>query len=197
MKWSPRELEMEVTKILVENFRESVHLYEKCILWAFGTSASSVLIVIQMRSLGDTAIQGAHVELLFSQIGLHTAWLLTLPIYFVLGLYAMFTVEKAHNIIELFDPDIRTAVKYYPSFATEKNKLFRLGAPILGVVLMLSSLISEFVREGLPKWRETFGWAGGFVVAFILFAPYSAIWWELRQPLGVRQQPATATLPTT
>jgi hypothetical protein len=37
--------------------------------------------LIQMRSLGNTRIQEAHVELLFSQVGLHTAWLLTLPIY--------------------------------------------------------------------------------------------------------------------
>jgi hypothetical protein len=182
---------MEKLTILAENFRECVRLCQQCVLWAIGTSFSALLIVFQMREIGNAgfAQSQVQVDVLFSHVRLPTAWILASAIYVLLGVYAAYAADQANrNIIELAkDGEGRNMVasaKMYPSLATADYRFLRLAGVVAAPFFMIWSWILEIAREkGSRSWKDE-PIVGMIAMALILLLPYVVLLTHLWQPIG-------------
>jgi hypothetical protein len=186
---------VEKQTILAENFRECVRLCQQCVLWAIGASFSSLLIVLQMREIGDVGLaQGqGQAEVLFSHLRLPTAWILASAIYVLLGAYAVYAANRAErNIVALAkisSDDVVDCAKMYPSLATADNWFLRSAGVIVAPAFMIWSWILEIAREkGNRGWKDE-PWMGFIGLVVILLTPYVVLLISLWHPIGPRAIP--------
>jgi len=181
---------MEKVTILAENFRECVRLCQQCVVWAIGTAFSSLLIVFQMRALGDAglALGQVQVDVLFSHLRLPTAWILASAIYVLLGMYAAYATNEAQRNIrklaELGGKDLADCARMYPSLATADTSFLRRAPVFIAPLFIVWSWILEIAREkGLRSWKDE-NWGGMIVIGLILLLPYVVLLMGLWRPIG-------------
>jgi hypothetical protein len=181
---------MEKLTILAENFRECVRLCQQCVLWAIGTAFSSLLIVFQMRALGDAglALGQVQVDVLFSHLRLPTAWILASAIFVLLGTYAAYATNQARrNILKLAElggKDLADCARMYPSPATADEWFMRRAPVFIAPIFMVGSWILEIAREkGIRSWKDE-NWGAMIVLGLILLLPYIVLLMGLWHPIG-------------
>lgn len=174
--------------ILVENFRESLDLYQRSLVWAM--TASSAFFVLTL-SLGDSRFPS--VSVLYGQLSGPAAWFVALGLFFVLGILAGSALQSAEAALARLkvESKMTAAVLLYPSLATNSNGFVRVGTVLFSPIVVL-------IAFGLELWREWDGtierdvwwWFGLLLFVVLIAAPYVGIASRVWRQLGAESNKA-------
>jgi len=168
--------------ILVENFRQSLDLYQRSLVWAMTASAAFFILSL---NLGDP--QFSTVSVLYGRLSGPAAWFVSLALFFVLGILAGSALHSAKTVRARFaaPSDIVEAVLLYPSLATNAYGVVRVGTVLFSPVVVLIGIVIELRREWPGSNGHDLSWwltLAAYVI--LLVAPYGRIAFLLRHPLG-------------
>jgi hypothetical protein len=177
---------VEREAILVDNIRGCLDLYQRSIVWAM--TASLVFFLLSLR-LGNTA--QPPVQILYAEMSLPAAWFAALVLFFLLGGFALSAIRRAELNLTKLNPfaEVREAVLLYPSLATSRSSLFRVGSVVLCPFAVLVAFAIELHREWegqVGKVMEESRWVGLLVFFLIIIGIYGAIVSYVWRPFGSR-----------
>ena len=168
--------------ILVENFRESLDLYQRSLVWAM--TASSAFFVLTL-SLGDSRFPS--VSVLYGQLSGPVAWFVALGLFFVLGILAGSALQSAEAALARLNVESKmaAAILLYPSLATNSNGFVRVGTVLFSPIVVLIAFGLELRRE----WdgtvaRDVWWWFALLLFLVLVAAPYVGIVVRVRNQLG-------------
>ena len=170
--------------ILVENFRESLDLYQRSLVWAM--TASSAFFVLTL-SLGDAQLPS--ISVLYGKLSGPAAWFVALGLFFVLGILAGSALQSAEAALARLkvELDMAAAILLYPSLATNSNGFVRVGTVLFSPIVVL-------IAFGLELWRESDGtverdvwwWFGLLLFVVLIAVPYVGIASRVWNQLGAQ-----------
>ena len=178
--------------ILVENFRESLNLYQRSLVWAMTAAAAFFMLTLSLRNP-----KLPSVSVLYGELSGPAAWFVALGLFFVLGILAASALRNAEAALGRLDVESKVveAVLLYPSLATNTNGFVRVGTVLFSPIVVL-------IAFGLELWREADGevardvwwWFGLALFVVLIAAPYLAIVSRVRHQLGTQSsKPRPAT----
>ena len=170
--------------ILVENFRESLNLYQRSLVWAMTASAAFFVLTL---SLGDPKLPS--VSVLYGQLSGPAAWFVALGLFFVLGILAGSALRSAEASLAKLDvkSDVIAAVLLYPSLATNTNGFVRIGTVMFSPIAVLIAFGLELRRESAGALeRDVSWWLGLAMFVVLIAAPYLGIASRVWHQLGAR-----------
>ena len=171
--------------ILVENFRESLSLYQRSLVWAMTASAAFFMLTL---SLGDPKLPS--VSVLYGQLSGPAAWFVALGLFFVLGILAGSALRSAEAALARLDVEskVLAAVLLHPSLATNTNGFVRVGTVMFSPIAVLIAFGLELRRESVGAIERDVSWWLGLVLFVVFIAvPYLGIASRIWHPLGSRR----------
>jgi hypothetical protein len=168
---------LERDKILADNLRESLNLYQRSLVWAMTAAAAFFIITFSLRN--PTA---PSVSILYGELSRPAAWMLAFALSIVLGVLAGSALGNAKatlsrlSTVEGVNQDALDDILLYPSLATNANGWVRFGTILFSPVTVLIGFSVELNRElasGARMESET-----GLGIAFLIIiiaAPYISI----------------------
>jgi hypothetical protein len=139
---------VEREAILIENIRACLDLYQRSIIWAM--TASAALFLLSWRQFDP--IQ-PHVQVLYTEINLVAAYFVALVFFFLTGGLAHSAIHRAELILNELrkppisvSPEMQEAIFFYPSLATNKAGLYRIGSVLFCPVAVLTAWGIEIYR---------------------------------------------------
>lgn len=171
-------------EILLENLRRSLDFYQQSIVWSMTAAAACFLLTLTLRNPKNPPI-----EVLYGKVSVSLAWGIAFAITIVLGIVASSATANVERILARMsvDGDIREAILLYPSFATNSNRLVRIGTALFPPLLTLAAFEMELINEiplggsrrPIPSTVED--WFGTLLMFIIVLGPYGAIIGRLRR----------------
>ena len=170
-KW--KAASADATKELVENLKEAIRLLQRYLV-------SSLMAAGAFAALAWAPVDVVHVEQLPVPISRVAALMLLGAVYFVTGLLASLTLDRANRICLLLkqstDALLIEAVLIYPSIPTMKASGPRVGLSLLAPVFVVAGIVKIFGNEIFAPWP--------IVGVLMLCLPSVLIAYELRHGLG-------------
>jgi hypothetical protein len=166
----------ERQKMQVENLREYLKLYHQLLLLMLTVSMAFFLFSWRFE-------EGRRID--FYQIGvpINLAWIGILVLFPCFAGFAFATLNRAAEILErLKSSNLLDAILQYPSVATDRSRLVRLGPVLLPVLLIAGGMSMEFIREAAAGADKDWGFAS--IVAFFVLYPTYKILGRVTHPLG-------------
>lgn len=168
----------ERQKMQVENLREYLKLYHQLLLLLIAVSATFFLFSWKF----DEARQIQFYE---TAIPMNLAWMGALLLFLCFGGFARATLDRAARILEeLKSSDLLDVILQYPSVATDRSPIVRLGSVILPLLLFLGGLSIEFIRQS--RTSGAYDWTFVGIVGFFTLITTGSILERVRAPLGSR-----------
>jgi hypothetical protein len=168
----------ERQKMQVENLREYLKLYHQLLLLLITLSATFFLFSWRFE-------ETRKIQFHDTDIPMNLAWLGALILFVCFAGFARATLNRAENLIgQLKSSDLRDVILQYPSVATDRSVLVRLGSVALPMILVLGGVGMEFVRESASSGQHDWSFVG--VVAFFVLLPTASIFRRVMHPLGSR-----------
>ena len=162
--------------ILIHNLRDALQQAQRYILWGILCSLLALLLSIDAPQL---TVSGGKVDLPHvGTINPGSAAMILMVAYFVLGLLANSAISQIRKIITMIDKEfIAHYTLTYLSVVTISNGFIRLGAILLPPVLLVATLVVEYVRGAdLTPWS---------IVGILVFAsPYIFLAYRLKKPIA-------------
>lgn len=168
--------------ILVENFRQSLDLYQRSLVWAMTAAAAFFVLTL---SLGDSKLPSVPVP--YGQLSGPAAWLVALGLFFVLGILAGSALRSAEAALAKLDVQVKmvAAVLLYPSLATNTNGFVRIGTVLFAPIAVLIGFGLELRRESVGAIeRDMSWWLALMLFVAVIAAPYLGIASRIWHPLG-------------
>jgi hypothetical protein len=160
--------------IYVDSLRESLRQVDRSLVW--GMAAGLSVLSLSIATQG----QAGEFSLGFGKFNGSFAFNLALAVYFVLGFVGASTVERVQRIARKLDPEIRSALKTFPSVATWSSAEIRFIAVILPAVCVAAGFVYARIQSidskpPPPEWSTVI--MGTFILAmpYIIFAVMIAI----------------------
>jgi hypothetical protein len=179
-------MENLLQNILIENFRECLRIYERCVVWALAASFSFLLFTLRLLGAAPNQIPTTRIPVLFADLPLRVAWYIALGLYVLFGAFACLAIERAFVLIQKFseEPKIAVALTLYPSVATQDARLIRLGAVLLPPIFALSAFALEMYREVGPSgsWLHQ-PWLGLLMLLALMLMPYGYLVYCAKDPI--------------
>lgn len=178
--------------ILVENFRQSLDLYQRSLVWAMTAAAAFFVLTL---SLGDSKLPS--VSILYGQLSGPVAWFVALGLFFVLGILAGSALRSAEAALARLDVKVKmiAAILLYPSLATNTNGFVRIGTVMFAPIAVLIGFGLELRRESVGAVeRDASWWLALMLFVVLIAAPYVVIATRIWHPLG---SPRNKPLPPT
>ena len=170
-KW--KSASTDATKELVENLKEAIRLLQRYLV-------SSLMAAGAFAALAWAPVDVVQVEQLPVPISRGAALMLLGAVYFVTGLLASLTLDRANRICLLLkqstDALLIEAVLIYPSIPTMKASGPRVGLSLLPPVFVVAGIVKIFGNEIFALWP--------IVGVLMLCLPSVLITYELRHGLG-------------
>jgi hypothetical protein len=173
--------------ILLENFRESLQLYQRALVWAMTAAAAFFLLTL---SLGDP--QPASISILYGRLSGPAAWVIAMGMFVVLGILAGSSLSNAEAALAKLrvGTEIREAILLYPSLATTPNGFVRIGTVLLSPAVVMIGFGLELYRESDVSAPRGVAWGLGLLMwVMLVVAPYASIAYRLWHQLGSRPYP--------
>ena len=174
---------IERDKILVDNLRESLNLYQRSLVWAMTAAAAFFIFSL---SLGNPSMPS--IPVLYGEVSRPVAWILALGLSFVLGILAASALGNANatlsrlSKLEGINQDVLDDILFYPSLATNANSVVRFGAVLFSPAAVLIGFSLEISREWSGgAHRNASWWVGLLIFVIIIAAPYVGIVIQVRQ----------------
>jgi hypothetical protein len=166
----------ERQKIQVENLREYLKLYHQLLLLLVAVSVTFFLFSWKFDAARE-------IQFYETGIPMNLAWVGALVLFLCFAGFARATLDRAARILEeLKSSDLLDVILQYPSAATDRSPVVRLGSVILPLLLFLGGLCMEFIRESRPS--GTYDWTTAGIVGFFTLITTGCILTRVRQPLG-------------
>ena len=166
----------ERQKMQVENLREYLKLYHQLLLLMI--TMSVIFFLFSWKFDEGRKIQFDEIE-----IPMNLAWIGVLVLVPCFAAFAVATLNRAAEILEpLKSSSLLEVILQYPSVATDRSPLIRLGPVMLPVLLIAGGMCMQFIRESAVSGQHD----GNFViiVAFFILIPTATILWRVVHPLG-------------
>src|SRR5262245_61026979 len=125
---------LERDKILLDNLREALKVYQLAVWWSISVSAAFFLVSLR---LGDP--DRPPLKFPFGDLSVSVAWFVALALFFVFGGYALNAINRATALLGILKPpeDVREAIALIPSLATNPNGFYRVGTVLICPAIFL------------------------------------------------------------
>ena len=168
----------ERQKMQVENLREYLKLYHQLLLLLITVSATFLLFSWKFD-------EARKIQFHDTDIPMNLAWLGALILFVCFAGFARATLNRAENVLEqLKSSDLWDVILQYPSVATDRSVVVRLGSVALPVILMVGGACIELMRESALSGQYDWGFAS--IIAFFVLLPTASIFGRVIHPLGSR-----------
>lgn len=169
----------ERQKMQVENLREYLKLYHQLLLLMITVSAT--LFLFSWKFDEARKIQFYDTDVPMTSL----AWVGALVLFVCFAGFARATLNRAENVLEhLKSSDLWDVILQYPSVATDRSIVVRLGSVALPVILVVGGVGMEFMRESALSGQHDWGFVS--IVAFFILLPTASIFGRVIHPLGSR-----------
>ena len=168
----------ERQKMQVENLREYIKLYHQLLLLLITVSATFLLFSWKFD-------EARKIQFHDTDIPINLAWLGAVILFVCFAGLARATLNRAQNILEqLKSSDLWDVILQYPSVATDRSVVVRLGSLGLPVILVMGGVCIEFIRESASSGQYDWGFVS--IIAFFVLLPTASILKRVLHPLGSR-----------
>ena len=168
----------ERQKMQVENLREYLKLYHQLLLLMITVSATLFLFSWKFD-------EARKIKFYDTEIPMNLAWLGALVLFVCFAGFARAILNRAESLLEqLKSSDLWDVILQYPSVATDRSIVVRLGSVALPVILVVGGVGMEFMRESTSSGQEDWVFLG--IAAFFVFLPTASLLLRIIHPLGSR-----------
>jgi len=168
----------ERQRMQVENLREYLKLYHQLLLLLVTVSATFFLF-------SWTFDETRKIQFHDTNIPMNLAWLGALILFVCFAGFARATLNRAEDALaQLKSSDLWDVILQYPSVATDRSALVRLGSVALPVTLVVGGVCIEFLRESASSGQHDWGFVS--IIAFFVLLPTASIVERVIHPLGSR-----------
>lgn len=168
----------ERQKMQVENLREYLKLYHQLLLLLITISATFFLF---SWTFDDTR----KIQFHDTELPMNLAWLGALILFVCFAGFACAALNRAENLLgQLKSSDLWDVILQYPSVATDRSVLIRLGSVALPMILVIGGIGMEFARESASSGQRDWNFLG--IAGFFVLLPTVSIFVRMVHPLGSR-----------